>query len=121
MSDTLTADMCEIHHIHPDKLKTCAMRKLDDETSLELADLFKVLGDKTRIKLLSLLAAEDELCVCDIAESLQMGQSAISHQLRLLKQARLVSGRREGKQIIYYLADDHVRTIIEKGMEHILE
>ena len=64
---------------------------------------------------------EADICVCDLAASLNMTQSAVSHQLRLLKQARLVAGRREGKQIIYYLADDHVRTIIQKGMEHIQE
>ncbi|SEA27999.1 DNA-binding transcriptional regulator, ArsR family [Selenomonas ruminantium] len=121
MSDTLTADMCEIHHIHPDKLKTCAMRKLDDETSLELADLFKVLGDKTRIKLLSLLAAEDELCVCDIAESLQMGQSAISHQLRVLRAARLVKFRKSGKEAFYSLDDDHVLILMHMGLDHVQE
>ena len=121
MSDTLTTDMCEIHHIHPDKLKTCAMRKLDDETSLELADLFKVLGDKTRIKLLSLLAAEDELCVCDIAESLQMGQSAISHQLRVLRAARLVKFRKSGKAAFYSLDDDHVLILMHMGLDHVQE
>jgi ArsR family transcriptional regulator len=86
----------------------------------DLAELFKAFGDTTRIRILFALF-EADICVCDLAATLNMTQSAISHQLRLLKQARLVSGRREGKQIIYYLADDHVRTIIEKGMEHILE
>ena len=85
---TANDDLCEIHHTHPDKLEHCAVHKLDDATSQELADIFKILGDKTRIKLLSLLASETELCVCDIAESLQMGQSAISHQLRVLRAAR---------------------------------
>ncbi len=86
----------------------------------DLAELFKAFGDTTRIRILFALF-EADICVCDLAASLNMTQSAVSHQLRLLKQARLVAGRREGKQIIYYLADDHVRTIIQKGMEHIQE
>ena len=86
----------------------------------DLTELFKAFGDTTRIRILFALF-EADICVCDLAASLNMTQSAVSHQLRLLKQARLVAGRREGKQIIYYLADDHVRTIIQKGMEHIQE
>lgn len=121
MSETLSTDLCDIHHIHPDKLKECSMHKLDDETSLALADLFKVLGDKTRIKLLSLLAAENELCVCDIAESLQMGQSAISHQLRVLRAARLVKFRKAGKEAFYSLDDDHVLSLMHQGLDHVRE
>ena len=86
----------------------------------DLAELFKAFGDTTRIRILFALF-EADVCVCDLAALLGMTQSAVSHQLRLLKQARLVNGRREGKQIVYYLADDHVRTIIKMGMEHILE
>ncbi|WP_296768326.1 metalloregulator ArsR/SmtB family transcription factor [Selenomonas sp.] len=97
------------------------MHKLDDETSLALADLFKVLGDKTRIKLLSLLATEKELCVCDIAEALQMGQSAISHQLRVLRAARLVKFRKAGKEAFYSLDDDHVLTLMHQGLDHVRE
>lgn len=96
-------------------VETMDMSELDT-----LADFFRAFGDTTRIRILRELM-EEEICVNDLAEKLGMTQSAVSHQLRLLKQARLVNGRREGKQIIYYLADDHVRTIIEKGMEHILE
>ena len=92
----------------------------DEESLYDLAELFKVFGDTTRIRILYALF-ESELCVCDIAELLNMTQSAISHQLRVLKQARLVRNRREGKQIYYSLADDHVRTIIGQGMEHIDE
>ena len=114
-------DLCGIHHTHPDKLRECAVRKLDDQTSLALADLFKILGDKTRIKLLSLLAEEDELCVCDIAESLQMGQSAISHQLRVLRAARLVKFRKAGKEAFYSLDDDHVVKLMRQGLEHVRE
>ena len=121
MPEKNTSDLCDIHHIHPDKIKHCTLHKLDDETSLELADLFKVLGDKTRIKLLSLLAAEDELCVCDIAESLRMGQSAISHQLRVLRAARLVKFRKAGKEAFYSLDDDHVLTLMLQGVDHVRE
>ena len=91
-----------------------------EETLYDLAELFKVFGDTTRIRILYVLF-EAEMCVCDIAEILNMTQSAISHQLRVLKQARLVRSRREGKQIYYFLADDHVRTIIGQGMDHITE
>ncbi|MBR1558815.1 MAG: helix-turn-helix transcriptional regulator [Clostridia bacterium] len=92
----------------------------DEESLYDLAELFKVFGDTTRIRILYALF-ESELCVCDIAEVLNMTQSAISHQLRVLKQARLVRSRREGKQIYYFLADDHVRTILGQGMEHVGE
>ena len=92
----------------------------DDEILYDLAELFKVFGDTTRIRILYVLF-ESEMCVCDIAELLNMSQSAISHQLRVLKQARLVRNRRAGKQIYYSLADDHVRTIIGQGMDHVTE
>ena len=92
----------------------------DEESLYDLAELFKVFGDSTRIRILYALF-ESELCVYDIAQILNMTQSAISHQLRVLKQARLVRNRREGKQIYYSLADDHVRTIIGQGMDHINE
>ena len=85
-----------------------------------LAELFKVFGDTTRLRILYVLFGS-EMCVCDIAELLSMTQSAISHQLRVLKQARLVRSRREGKQSYYFLADDHVRTILGQGMDHISE
>ena len=91
-----------------------------EEHLYDLAELFKIFGDSTRIRILYVLF-EAEVCVCDIAEVLQMTQSAISHQLRLLKQAKLVKSRREGKTVYYSLADDHVRTIIGQGMEHIEE
>ena len=92
----------------------------DEESLYDLAELFKVFGDTTRIRILYVLF-ESEMCVCDIAEILNMTQSAISHQLRVLKQARLVRSRREGKQIYYFLADEHVRTIIGQGMDHVEE
>lgn len=91
-----------------------------DDELIDLSELFKIFGDSTRIKILySLLVSE--MCVCDIATLLGMSQSAISHQLRLLKQAGLVKYRRDGKTIFYSLADDHVSTIINQGMEHVQE
>ena len=85
-----------------------------------LADLFKVFGDSTRIKILFVLF-ESELCVCDLSEKLSMTQSAVSHQLKILKQNKLVKSRRDGKSIIYSLADEHVVSIISQGLEHIEE
>ncbi len=90
------------------------------KTADELAELFKVFGDPTRLRVLSVLI-DGELCVQDIADSLDMTQSAISHQLKILKNSHLVKSRREGKQIMYALDDDHVRTIIAMGTEHIEE
>lgn len=92
----------------------------DDEVLYELADLFKVFGDSTRIKILYALW-ESELCVGDLAQLLDMSQSSVSHQLRVLKDAKLVRFRRDGKIIFYSLADAHVRTIIGMGMEHVEE
>ena len=85
-----------------------------------LADFYKAFADGTRVKILYVLQ-KSEMCVCDLAQSLNMNQSAISHQLKILKQAKLVTGRREGKSVIYSLADEHVRTIIDQGREHIEE
>lgn len=92
----------------------------EDEILYDLADLFKVFGDTTRIKILYVLF-ESEMCVCDIAQILNMTQSAISHQLKVLKQSKLIKYRRDGKTIYYSLADDHVRTIIDQGVEHTAE
>ena len=92
----------------------------EDGKLYELADLYKVFGDSTRIKILYVLF-ESEMCVCDLAEVLNMTVSAVSHQLKTLKQARLVKARKEGKSVIYSLADDHVKAIIDQGMEHINE
>lgn len=91
-----------------------------DETLYRVADLFKVFGDPTRIRILYALS-EKELCVQEIADELDMTQSAISHQLRILKQAALVKFRRDGKTIYYSLADSHVSTIMKQGLEHVCE
>ncbi|MBR4514530.1 MAG: winged helix-turn-helix transcriptional regulator [Lachnospiraceae bacterium] len=93
---------------------------IEDDTMYELSELFKVFADLTRVKLMYALF-DGELCVQDIAEKLDMTQSAISHQLRVLKTAKLVKGRRNGKQIYYSLADDHVKTILGQGIEHVTE
>ena len=93
---------------------------LQEDELYDLAELFKVFGDSTRIRILFVLF-EDEHSVSDIAESLTMTQSAISHQLRALKQSKLVKYRREGKTVFYSLADDHVRSILDQGMEHVAE
>ena len=111
---------CDIVHKHADEVLKVHREMPDDDKLYDLAELFKVFGDSTRIRILFALF-EQEMCVCDIAESLNMTQSAISHQLKILKQSKLVGNRREGKQIIYFLADDHVRTIIDQGINHIEE
>ena len=113
-------ELCESNVIHEDLL-IIVDETLPEETELyDLAELFKVFGDSTRIRILFVLF-EAEVCVCDLAKALNMTQSAISHQLRILKQNKLVKSRREGKSIFYSLADDHVRTIINQGREHIEE
>lgn len=113
-------ETCEDTCVHIDLLDKVRAGLPDEDELYDLAELFKVFGDSTRIRILYVLF-QSELCVCDLAEALQMTQSAISHQLKILKQAKLVSGRREGKSVFYSLADDHVRLIIDQGREHIEE
>ena len=96
------------------------VEEIDEEILYDLADLFKVFSDTTRIKILFVLMDKD-LCVADIAETIGASQSAVSHQLRILKQARLVKFQREGKNVIYALSDDHVHTMLDQGMTHICE
>lgn len=107
-------------HDHFEKLNSVKQQLPSDEAVCDLADLFKVFGDTTRMRILFALLSS-ELCVCAISELLCMNQSAISHQLKVLKTARLVKNRREGKTIYYSLADDHVRTMIAQGFEHLSE
>ena len=92
----------------------------DKHAQEQIAELFKGFADTTRVQILSLLA-QQELCVNDIAAAVELSQSAISHQLRLLKQMHLIKYRRDGKNILYSLADDHVLTILQTGLEHVLE
>lgn len=113
-------ECCDFYHVHDDVVKAVNEKMPDEDKLCDLAEIFKVFGDSTRIKILYVLF-ESEMCVCDIAQILNMNQSAISHQLKILKQNRLVKSRREGKAVFYSLADGHVRTIINQGMEHIEE
>lgn len=111
---------CEFMHVHEEIIDKVERVMPDEQQLLDLSEFFKVFGDSTRIKILYVLS-QSEMCVCDIATLLQMGQSAISHQLRVLKQMRLVNFRREGKTVFYRLADAHIETILAQGMEHIEE
>ncbi|WOC32538.1 MULTISPECIES: ArsR/SmtB family transcription factor [Caproicibacterium] len=120
MPDKNGMECCDFIHVHEDIIKKVQSVVPDEEVLYDLAELFKVFGDSTRIKILYVLF-ESEMCVCDLAQLLHMNQSAISHQLRVLKQNQLVKYRREGKTVFYALADDHVRTILGTGMEHLTE
>ena len=120
MIDQNGVERCEFIHAHEEIVKKVNEQMPDDEILYDLAELFKIFGDSTRIKILYVLF-ESEMCVCDIAQLLNMTQSAISHQLRVLKQSKLVKYRREGKTVFYSLADSHVRTILGQGMEHVAE
>ena len=111
---------CEFMFVHPETIEKITKAMPDDDTLIDLSELFKVFGDSTRIKILSALSG-GELCVCDISTILGMTSSAVSHQLKILKNAGLVSFRREGKTVFYALADDHVMTILSQGLEHINE
>lgn len=112
------ADTCNCSIIHEDVVSRVRKIMPKEEKLYDLAELFKVFGDTTRIKILHALF-EAEMCVCDIAALLEMNQSAISHQLRILKQAGLVKFRKEGKVVYYSLDDDHVKNIFEQGFIHI--
>lgn len=114
------APSCEFIHVHEDIVSVVLSAMPDEQKLYKLSELYKLFGDPTRIKILYVLL-KSEMCVCDIARLLNMTTSAISHQLKLLKQASLVKFRREGKTVFYSLADDHVTTIINNGMEHIEE
>lgn len=114
------AESCECCELHMSSI--CKVKKLlpMDELLYDLAEFYKIFGDSTRIKILYALL-ESELCVCDIAEVLGNSQSAVSHQLRILKQSKLVKFRREGKTVFYSLADEHIFRILDQGMSHICE
>ena len=113
-------ERCEYMYVHQDVVNKVKQDMPQDETLYDLAELFKVFGDSTRIKILYALF-EVELCVCDIAQLLSVSQTAVSHQLRVLKNNKLVKFRKEGKNVFYSLADDHVRRIIDQGIEHVEE
>lgn len=118
--DVKIAPRCDFIYVHEEVVNQVLEVMPTDEELQSLADFFRIFGDSTRIRILYALS-QSELCVCDIACLLGMGQSAISHQLRILKQMRLVKFRREGKSVLYSLADGHIETILAQGMEHIGE
>ena len=120
MSPESDVERCEFIHAHEEIVDKVNQNMPAEELLYDLAELYKIFGDSTRIKILYVLF-ESEMCVCDIAQLLNMTQSAISHQLRILKQSQLVKNRRDGKTVFYSLADGHVRTILDQGMEHIIE
>ena len=120
MEDRCSVDCCDYIHTHDETAAAVRAQMPGEDTLYDLAELFRIFGDSTRIRILYVLF-EAEMCVCDIATLLGVTQSAISHQLRALKNARLVKSRREGKTVFYSLADDHVKTIVFQGLEHVTE
>jgi len=120
MEDQYNVDCCDFIHVHEDIVEKVRQGIPTEDTLYDLTELFRIFGDSTRVRILYVLF-ESEMCVCDIAQLLGMTQSAISHQLRALKGARLVKSRRDGKTVFYSLADAHVRTIIDQGLEHVTE
>ena len=112
--------VCQQEHRHPEHIEAVRRLMPDDDSLYDLSEVFRVFGDSTRIRILYALF-ESELCVCDLATLLGLTQSAVSHQLRILKDAKLVKFRRVGKSIFYALDDDHVRAILSLGMEHLSE
>jgi len=114
------APHCEFMCVHADTVDRITSTMPDEDTLIDLSELFKVFGDSTRIKILTALS-HGGLCVCDLSKLVGMTSSAVSHQLKILRSAKLVSCRRDGKTVFYALADDHVTTIIRQGLEHVNE
>lgn len=111
---------CGYHHEHPMLVEDVHEALPQDEEMLRVSELFKVLGDGTRMRILFVLLMS-EMCVCDLSETLGMSVSAVSHQLRILRQAHLVRYRRVGKTVFYALADDHVKALLSQGLDHVRE
>ncbi len=111
---------CKENFTHQDKIEIVEHNMPSEENLIGVTELFKVLGDQTRTKILSVLYSQ-ELCVCDISKLLKMTKSAISHQLKTLRTARLIKSRKQGKEVFYSLADDHVGKIYRMAIEHIME
>ena len=120
MEDRYNVECCDFIHAHEDIVEQVRQRMPGEDALYDLTELFRIFGDSTRVRILYVLL-ESEMCVCDLAMLLGMTQSAISHQLRALKNARLVRSRRAGKTVFYALADDHVKTILDQGLEHVAE
>ncbi|MDI7276753.1 MAG: metalloregulator ArsR/SmtB family transcription factor [Anaerolineae bacterium] len=111
-------DRCEVTYIHQERVRAVAPHIVDGLTATRLAETFKALSDPTRVRILSALS-QGELCVCDLAAALGMGQSAISHQLRLLRTLRLVKADKRGRMVYYTLDDAHIEGLFRHGMEHV--
>lgn len=120
MIELTREEQCEFIYLHTDTVRKVRENLPGENRQYELAELFSMFADTTRIRILFALF-EAEMCVCDLANLLGMTQSAISHQLALLKRARLIRSRREGRAVFYSLADSHVRTMLDQGMEHVNE
>ena len=120
MPENCEVELCQGHDVHEDRISLVSERVPPEDEMADMAELFKVFGDSTRIKILYILW-ECELCVCDMAQLLRLTQPAVSYQLKVLKQAKLVKNRRDGKTIYYSLADEHVKTIIGMAKEHLEE
>ncbi|SJZ57903.1 ArsR/SmtB family transcription factor [Selenihalanaerobacter shriftii] len=111
---------CEVYKLHEENIKLIEERELSEDIIMKLAETFKVLGDPTRIKIINALS-NVELCVCDISEHLEMSSSAVSHQLRVLRNLNLVKYRKEGRSVYYSLDDDHILQLFSQCLEHVLE
>jgi len=111
---------CEYKHVHDEVIEKAAVGMPEEDLLYDAAELFKIFGDSTRIRILSALS-QAEMCVCDISALLNMTKSAVSHQLRILRQSKLVKNRRSGKEIYYSLDDNHVYSIIDLALEHVKE
>ena len=120
MKNTEKIEFCECGEVHTDSVERKREKMPDTEILYTLADFFKIFGDSTRMSILFAIDGEP-MCVCDIAELLGMTKSAVSHQLKILRQSALITYKKSGKNVFYSLADDHVRDIIEKALEHIKE
>jgi DNA-binding transcriptional ArsR family regulator len=118
---TLTADRCAVECIHPEHVAPLLGRIVDADRADALATTFATLADPTRARIVHALALSDELCVCDLALLLGLSQSAISHQLRVLRDRRVVSRRKAGRIVYYRLADEHVRHVFDDGLRHVTE
>jgi DNA-binding transcriptional ArsR family regulator len=115
-----SADLCEIVHLHPARVAELRATLIDHNDVTDLAETFRALGDPTRVRMLDALS-HGELCVCDLAAIVKMSESAVSHQLRLLRNLRLVRPRREGRMVFYALDDRHIITLFRQGLRHVQE
>lgn len=116
----MSNDICQLYYVDQERVARARARMRDERTIVNLAETFKVLADPTRVRILHAIS-DEELCVCDISAVANVTQSAISHQLRVLRAARLVKSRKDGKMVYYSLDDEHVRTLFEEGIRHLEE